>query len=228
MQHPEPAAFDPDAPRALAPPQESLADQAHRRLRGLILQRQLPAGTAVIEERLADHLGISRTPMREAILRLSAEGLLVKKGSRSFAVRQVTATEFFQAHKVRELLEPEAVELSMGAVPLEAITETRRRIALLGEAPAQEQAHWDVDDRLHLLFADGSGNAVLAGVIRDLRVTTRLFEVSGPLRRVRKDAEEHLAILDAFVEGDAKRARRAMARHLQNLVTDTMAVLTGS
>lgn len=208
-------------------PQEHLSYQAYRLLSGLILQRELAGGDVVIEERLAEQFNISRTPMREAILRLAAEGLLVKRGNRSFSVRTVTAAEFFQSHSVRELLEPEAVELAVGKVPRSEIDEIREMIVRLGATEVQERALWDLDDRLHLLFADASGNAVLARMIRQVRVTTRLFEVSQPLRRVRKDASEHLKILDAFAEGDAKGARKAMVRHIRNLVDDTMAILRG-
>lgn len=220
------SAVDLLAHQASQPHAESLADVAYRQMRELILHRKLTGGTAMVEERLAEQLNISRTPMREAILRLLAEGLLVKQGSRSVAVRQVTAAEFFQAHKVRELLEPEAVELALPNLSQAAVTEARRQIARLAKAAVQEQAHWDADDRLHLMFADASGNPILAAMIRELRFTTRLFEVSQPMRRVRKDGEEHVAILDAVAEGDARRARKAMVRHLQNLVADTVSVLT--
>lgn len=216
-----------DADLALARSTPNLADQAYGQLSGMILQRELTGGTFVVEERLAEHLNISRTPMREAILRLAAEGLLVKKGSRSYAVRTVTAAQFFQSHKVREWLEPEAVELAIGNIPLARLKEMRERITVLAGAELQERAHWEVDDQLHLMFADASGNGVLAGIIRQTRVTTRLFEVSNPLRRVRKDGEEHLAVIDAAIEGDVKGARRAMQRHIRNLVADTMAILSG-
>jgi DNA-binding GntR family transcriptional regulator len=208
-------------------PTENLADQAHRQLTGMILERELPSGTFVVEERLAELLSISRTPMREAILRLAAEGLLVKKGSRSYAVRTVTAAEFFQSHKVRELLEPEAVEMAVGNLRLDELESMRDRIDVLATAELQARAHWEVDDRLHLMFADNCGNAVIAGIIRQVRVTTRLFEVSNPLRRVRKDGAEHLAIIDAAIAGDAKGARRAMQRHIRNLAGDTLTILSG-
>jgi DNA-binding GntR family transcriptional regulator len=139
----------------------------------------------------------------------------------------VTATEFFQSHKVREWLEPEAVELAAPNIAREQIEDLRKRIEILATAEMQERAHWEVDDQLHLLFADASGNAVLANIIRQVRVTTRLFEISNPLRRVHQDGEEHLAILQALSDGDAKGARKAMLRHVRNLVSDTLAILRG-
>ena len=102
-------------------PDASLAERAYEELSRLVLTRKLPGGSLVVEGRLAQQLDISRTPMREAILRLAAEGLLVKQGSRSYAVRRVHPVEFFQALKVRELLEGEAVELAIGRIPRETI-----------------------------------------------------------------------------------------------------------
>lgn len=206
----------------------NLADQAHAKLTRLILQRQLPGGTMVIEARLAEQLQISRTPMREAMLRLAAEGLLVKHGSRSFAVRRVMPAEFFQSMKVREWLELEAIAGAAGKVPPARIAAIEQEIARLATARTQERAHWDADDRLHQLFADACGNDVLARLIRELRVITRLFEITSPFGRVQADGGEHLAVLAAFAAGDIKGARRAMQKHLRNLIDEAMAILSGN
>jgi DNA-binding GntR family transcriptional regulator len=214
----------------LEPPAEerNLADQAHAQLRRLILMRELPGGTFVVEGKLAEQLNISRTPMREAILRLAAEGLLVKQGSRSFAVRRVMPTEFFQSMRMREVLECEAIRLSMGKIPLEKVEAVRREIAHLANAPSQDRAHWDADDHLHLMFPDASGNAVLAGLIRQLRETTRLFEISSPFLRVKEDGAEHLDVLAAYVSGEVDAAMAAMRTHLRNLQSDAMRLMSGA
>ena len=208
-------------------PSKNLAEQAYDTLSGMILERELSSGTFIVEERLAEQLNISRTPMREAILRLAAQGLLVRAGTRSYAVRTVTAAEFFQSHKVREWLEPEAIELSAGKIQHDVIDDLCDRIHVLAGADVQERAHWQTDDRLHTMFAKASGNMVLARIVSDIRVTTRLFEISNPARRVKKDSGEHLAILEAFRADDIKGARRAMVKHIRNLVSDTAAILQG-
>jgi DNA-binding GntR family transcriptional regulator len=205
----------------------NLADQAYEQLRRLILMRQLPGGTFVVEGKLAEQLHISRTPMREAILRLAAEGLLVKHGSRSFAVRRVLPAEFFQAMRMRELLECEAIRLSMGKIPAGRIETVRTQIARLATAQTQERAHWDADDQIHLMFPDASGNDVLGRLIRQVRVTTRLFEISSPFRRVREDGAEHLAILDAYAKDDAVATADALRCHLRNLSAEAMAIIRG-
>ena len=205
----------------------SLAERAYDELSRLVLTRKLPGGSLVVEGRLGQQLDISRTPIREAILRLAAEGLLVKQGSRSYAVRQVQPVEFFQALKVRELLEGEAVELSVGRIKPETIDALRSDILRLGTLEAQAAEHWDTDDRLHMLFPQALGNDVLVRMIRQLRVTTRLFELTSPAGRVAADAAEHVALLDAFAKGDGRRARALMVTHLRNVASEILDIVSG-
>lgn len=211
----------------VAEPDASLAERAYEELSRLVLTRALPGGSLVVEGRLAEQLDISRTPMREAILRLAAEGLLVKQGSRSYAVRQVQPVEFFQALKVRELLEGEAVELAIGRVPADTVAALREQVLTLGRRDAQDAAHWNTDDTLHLMFPEALNNGVLLRMIRQLRMTTRLFELTSPAGRVAADAAEHVAILDAFAKGDARRARAAMVTHLRNVAAEILDVVSG-
>jgi DNA-binding GntR family transcriptional regulator len=214
-------------PIAAADGEVRLAERAYEELSRLVLARQLPAGFVFVEGRLAEQLEISRTPIREAILRLAAEGLLVKQGSRSYVVRQVQPVEFFQALKVRELLEGEAVELAIGRVPLTAVARLREEVVGLGRLEAQQAAHWDLDDRFHLCFPEALNNGVMVRMIRELRKTTRLFELTSPAGRVARDASEHIAILDAFAEGNARRARAAMVTHLRNVAAEILDIVSG-
>ncbi|HEX8046771.1 GntR family transcriptional regulator [Rhizobium sp.] len=205
----------------------SLSERAYDELSRLILTRKLPGGSLVVEGRLAQQLDVSRTPMREAILRLAAEGLLIKQGSRSYAVRRVQPVEFFQALKVRELLEGEAVELAIGRIKPETIEVLRSDILRLGALEAQAAEHWETDDRLHMLFPEALGNGVLVRMIQQLRVVTRLFELTSPSGRVAADAAEHVAILDAFAKGDGRRARAAMVTHLRNVASEILDIVSG-
>jgi DNA-binding GntR family transcriptional regulator len=213
---------------AAAPEAEgSLAERAYDALSGLVLTRKLPGGSIVVEGKLAEQLDISRTPIREAILRLAAEGLLIRQGSRSYVVRQVQPVEFFQALKVRELIEGEAVELAIGRISLGVLDELRQKILELGRLDRQDDAHWGMDDRLHLLFPEALNNGVMVRMIRELRMITRLFELTSPSGRVSSDASEHIAILDAFREGNARRARAAMVTHLRNVAAEMLDVVSG-
>ena len=84
----------------------SLADVAYNSVFRMILQRELASGTVIQERKLADSLGISRTPMREALKRLEGEGWLVRLTDRLSSVKVVTLDEYLQALQVRRLWNP--------------------------------------------------------------------------------------------------------------------------
>jgi DNA-binding GntR family transcriptional regulator len=206
---------------------DNLAEQAYRGLRSLILERKILPGSLVVEGRLVEELNMSRTPVREALVRLIGEGLLVRADARSYSVRSVSPTEFFQSMQVREMLETHAMDLAVGKVPIEEIDALVRDIRRLAKETEQEAVHWQADDQLHQMFARASGNAVLLKTIETLRVNTRLFELAGPFGRVAKDGVEHLAILAAWRSGDVKGAKKALVAHLRNLQEEALDVLAG-
>ncbi len=129
--------------------------------------------------------------------------------------------------KVREILETEAIGLALGKVSPQRIESIVQEVERLSVATKQEAAHWTADDHVHQMFAEASGNAVLAKLIREVRISTRLFEISKPFRRVKEDAAEHLDILIAFALSDLRATRKAMLRHLRNLQTEVMAIISG-
>lgn len=195
---------------------EKLGELAYQTLRRMILDKALRSGGPVVEGRLAEELNISRTPMREALLRLEGEGLLVRAGARSYSVRFVSAQEYFQAMKVRELLEAEAIGLAIGKIEKKIVQQLVKKIKALSNGQ-QEQAHWQLDDQVHTMMARASGNDVLAHMIDLVRTNSRLFELVTPFNRINEDRAEHLAILEAYLADDAEAARAAVRTHLQNL-----------
>jgi DNA-binding GntR family transcriptional regulator len=203
----------------------NLTDRAYAIVRRLILLRELSGGEVLVEGRLAERLQMSRTPLREALLRLEGEGLLVRANARSYAVRRITASHYFQCLQVRERLESQAVCLAMGRVPPAEIRALRENILTL-DSSQQGASHWQADDEIHGLFARASGNAMLAETIAHLRVLCRLFEVVDPFNRIEDDRKEHLAILDAYIAGDEKSADEAVLSHLRNLARYTLSRLS--
>jgi len=209
----------------LAESSSNLTDRAYAVVRRLILQRELSGGEVIVEGRLAERLQMSRTPLREALLRLEGEGLLVRANARSYAVRRITASHYFQCLQVRERLESQAVSLAMGRVPVDEVTALRKNILAL-DSSQQGSSHWQADDEIHGLFARASGNAMLAETVAHLRVLCRLFEVVDPFNRIEDDRTEHLAILDAYVAGKEKAAEEAVVAHLRNLGRYTLSRLS--
>jgi DNA-binding GntR family transcriptional regulator len=201
----------------------NLSNLAYNSVTEMIRHRRLRGGEIIVEQRLAETLGISRTPLREALQRLEGEGLVVKGTGRSFLVRHVDLKEYLQSLRVREILEPEAAALAAGRIPPGEMASVRAEINVLRTAvPYHTDAHWRSDDNLHELYARNCGNQVLAGMIRMLRVTTRLFEISNLADRLEADSAEHLQIVEALGQEDAKAARRAVTHHLRSLNKHTI------
>jgi DNA-binding GntR family transcriptional regulator len=205
----------------------NLASWAYAVIKQKILAREIRGGSTIVEGRLAAELDLSRTPLREALRRLAGEGLLVKEGTRQFTVRQVTATEFFQSMRVRELLESEMAGLAAGRLDAREADALKHEIRRLGSAQAQTQDHWHLDDQVHEAIARAGGNIVAAQIIQDLRVATRMFEINRPFGRVHADAAEHLQILEAVESGNRSAASEAMRAHLQQIQNEVLAVITG-
>ena len=205
----------------LFPRPVNLGDQTYGHLRELILSREIPGGAEVPEGRLAERLNVSRTPMREALVRLVGEGLLERTSERSYRVRVVSARAFFECMQMRELLECHAIETAVPLVDDAGLAELRRGLDALKSDGEDDMQHWLYDNHFHSFFAHVGGNATLADTITRMRVTARLFRISSAFHRKREIDAEHRAVLDAAERRAAAAAKAAMLAHLRNLQDDT-------
>lgn len=204
-------------------PGPGLTERVRREITELIRSRKLSGGQAIIEQRLAEQLGVSRTPLREALQRLEGEGLVEKTASRSFLVRKVDFQEYIQTFKVRLLVEPEAAAVAALRAPQDRIGRVQTEIETLRAMPDQHtKAHWVSDDNLHRLVGKYCGNTVLYATIEGLRITTRLYEVEDVRQRVEDDLDQHAAIASALASKDADAARKAMQEHLHSLISHSL------
>jgi DNA-binding GntR family transcriptional regulator len=205
-------------PKHPAERRSSVSDRTYEELLGRILSRQLAPGEIIEEGKLAQSFKVSRTPLRDAVSRLRGEGMVARRSDGATAVREMSVTEFLEVLQVRRCLESEAAALAAGRVPPAKINEMRRGLqAVLKKARAQKEEHWLLDDALHDLIADYSGNAVLAHIIRSLRRRARLCNIERVPGRLVSACEEHLDLLAALASGDPEHARDAMIRHLKNV-----------
>lgn len=206
----------------------SLAEQIYQQLRPLIMDHALPGGTPLNEGRLALQLGLSRTPVRETLIRLVGEGLLVRADARSYAVRTVSPREFFDSMRVRDLLESHAIDLAIERISDDTLDALAAEIGVLETGTHREAEYWNFDDRFHLAIAEASGNATLARMIGELRVNTRLFRLCSQLHRQQENHAEHIAILRALRARDASTAKQSMGAHIRGLQDDVIAAISGN
>ena len=197
---------------------EKLADNAYERILDAVLSGEFPPGTPLQERHLSEILQVSRTPVREALGRLEAEGIIGRQGKRYLFVRDISVREIVEVLFVRELLETKAVELAAERISKEALSELRQRAeALLADDSRSYADHLKFDNLLHDTIADASGVAVLAEKIRELRRRTLMFNIKRIPERFQPVLDEHFAILDALDRGDAAAAKAATGIHINNI-----------
>lgn len=195
-----------------------VGDAAYEAVLDLVLSRELRPGEVVQERRLAARLGISRTPLREALRRLEGERLLERRSDGSLAVRQITVVEFMEALHVRRVLESEAAAKAAGRIPADAIEDLRRRLQrLLDGGDPTVPDHMQTDADLHGMITAACGNQLMTDMIADLRRKTRMFSMKRMPERFEPICREHLAILDALARGDGREAAAQVTQHIENV-----------
>lgn len=195
----------------------SLAAMVHHRLREAILSGQLTSGESLIEDHLAVELGVSRSPLREALARLEQEGLVKSVPYRGAVVAGATRSEITQAMQIRERLEPLAIELAIDAIPGPEIDRVISLIrSLHPDAPAYDPLDFYACDReLHCLAPRYSGNLILEQFLSTLEDKVHTYRLQGTAREdVLAATDEHLAILHALRQRDRSAAIAALSRHL--------------
>lgn len=196
----------------------SLSELAYEKLLDMLLSGELAAGVVLQERKLADSLNISRTPVREALNHLEAEGLVSRDVGRLMTVSRISVQNYIEILQVRKLLETEAAGLAAGYIEQTTAENIRNEIRKLMDTPNPTAAHhWAVDDLVHSTIAEAAGNKLLSDMIRDLRRRTHLFNTRRIPSRLKPGGNEHLALIDAILIGDAAKARALMTEHLDNV-----------
>jgi DNA-binding GntR family transcriptional regulator len=182
-------------------------------IRNAILSGELAPGSALVEQELAAQLGVSKTPVREALKTLEGTGLVVMAPYRGAAVRELTRADAVAIYDLRLLLEPEAVHRSVAAgADLSGAAECLRTARAAAGNAERSMANREFHRRLYA----GCGNALLVATLDGLRDRTALVSAASWAKAATWEAEadEHEAILAAARAGDADTARRLTAEHV--------------
>lgn len=197
---------------------------AYDRLKLLILDGQIALGESLVERTIAARLGVSRTPIREAIMRLEREGLVRIVDGRGAYVASYTVEDVIEIYHVRMGLEPLAARLSCPVISLQALDDFEHELKRFHRDPDSRKDDPDAWRRVgrdfHELFirASGSGRLIqiLEGMHYQIELVRGLGRIVNPDAGHRSTIEEHLEILYALRERDADRAEAAVRIHLQN------------
>jgi DNA-binding GntR family transcriptional regulator len=202
--------------RTLLTGRPNLSDALVVAIRDWIVDGQLPAGERLNEVRLAVSLGVSRTPLREALGRLVAEGALTSVPRLGFFVRPLTLDEFQQVYAIRPLLDPEALRLA-GLPSAERIERLDALNRAIGEAqePAKVIA---LDDAWHLELIAACPNRMLVELIEQLMRRTARYEIAlmRECGHVPVSVAEHEEITSALRSGDLTVACDGLRRNVHS------------
>lgn len=197
---------------------QTLGHSVHERLRGMILAGELPAGTPLQEKVFAERLGVSRTPVREAVAKLTSEGLVTRDGGGLPTVSRISVSEIMEILHVRRLLESETARqaASVNASP-EPFLALRGRLTqyLQGERPSVAE-YADFDESIHSLVAKTAGSNLLTELVKGLKLKTRMFDKGSIPERFEPGCHEHIEIIDAILARNPERAELAMRTHIEN------------
>jgi DNA-binding GntR family transcriptional regulator len=184
-------------------------------VRAMIVDGRLAAGDRINEVRLARQLGVSRTPLREALSGLVAEGALMARPRLGYFVRPLSLMDFEQIYAIRPLLDPEALRLA--GVPSE------KRIARLEKLnvalrKAEGERAIDLDDAWHMELLADCPNRVIVELIQNIIVRTRRYELALMRESVNvgNATEDHEAIIAALKLGNIDAACAALKQNMQS------------
>mgnify|MGYP005853874985 CR=1 FL=1 len=197
---------------------ETIVDGLVRRLAARIVEGELGPGVRLDEQTLAEAFAVSRTPVREALARLAASGLVERRPHRGVVVASLSMERLSHLFEVMTELEGACARFAaerMGAAERAALAETHARSRAVAEAGGTE-AYADLNRAFHLAIYDGAHNPALVELTQEVR--NRLapfrraqFQLSG---RLTLSWAEHDAVVRAMVARDGEAAYRAMRAHI--------------
>ncbi len=195
-------------PRALY---EEVAEQLRQR----IFRRELEPGSWIDEMKIAEEFGISRTPLREALKVLAAEGLVTMKVRRGAYVTEMSEKDLRDVYHLLSLLESDAAGVVASRLQAAELAQIETLHAELEAAGQDRERFFAVNERFHLLLLELADNRWRSQMVADLRKVMKLNRHNSLFKegRIEDSLREHRAIMVALAARDATGAMQAMQDH---------------
>jgi DNA-binding GntR family transcriptional regulator len=207
----------------------SVVDQVYTAIRERIASGSLPRGARVHQEDLAEELGVSRTPVREALRRLAAEGLVEMRTNRGARVADIDQGGMRGAYDARLVVEPGAARLAAARRLAEPLARMRAAVAAQRRSLRSVERSFEANREFHLALVAASGNDYLLQLVERLwvaRIGATIYERQVETQeRMVLDVREHEQILEAIEAGDGRRAESLTRRHLADAMKRSMDIL---
>jgi DNA-binding GntR family transcriptional regulator len=210
------------------------SERAYAALREQILDGELAPGTVLAEVEQSTRLGVSRTPLREALAKLTAEGLVSAHSGRGLVVTDVDLGRIAELFEVRGALEEQAARLAArrrDPAVFEGLREEFRRAhELLDEHDPSRHDYYALVARLDAAIDDATRNPLLVSTLAGVRThVARIRRLShDDPERLREAAREHLVIVDAIIDGAESLAAHATQVHLYRSLKNILGSIEGN
>ena len=205
--------------RGIEPDRRRLADEVYRQVLDAVLAGALEPGERIVQERIADEINVSRTPVREALLHLEREGILVRAGASGFTVRDISESEVRDIYQAREAIEGHAARIVAERRDPAALERVRRTIET--EESIREggvDAYFHANRKIHRCIVEESGNEYLLRSfdgIWNRSFSVRMF-ASIENEDLSATLGEHQALVAAMREGPPPAAAESMIAHIRD------------
>jgi DNA-binding GntR family transcriptional regulator len=203
-----------------------LRELVYEELRMLIMTGQIKPGTRMMEIDLAESMGVSRTPVREAIRQLEKDNLVTIEPRRGAYVSDISAKDMEDMLFVREPLEGLATYLAAQNMTDDGLEELKKVNARYEEAynEGETESLIQLDTRFHNLITEGSGNKYLIAILKDLQEQVLRFRYIyfKSIRRAAEVIDEHRLILSSMIERDQDAAQKYSIEHIIKLRASIM------
>jgi len=184
---------------------ETLTDQVYEILRGRVISGTISPGEFIREHDVSERLGVSRTPVREALARLASEGFLERIPHRGFRLPEETVDDLVEIYPIMTALEVLGTREAFGRLDAEIIAELREINSIYARAFEEKDVYAGIENNhaFHDMLSSHSGNKLLCRMLEDLRSRVRSLEIwaFSDIDHWQKSIEEHEEILQALENG---------------------------
>lgn len=197
----------------------SLGQEATTLLRQMLLDGRFTDGERLVEDRIATELGISRTPLREALHRLAQEGLLEKRRAGGYSLRKLDPVEVEDAINIRSMLESHAAELAAGRATPEQTAALQRNLEMFRTAnDAQDMPRLvELNTEFHATLRQAAHSPLLAQLLMELDgVVERMLRRMVSMQEAEWSDRDHINILGQIEARNAAGAAAAMREHVEH------------
>jgi len=201
-----------------------LGDEVYNTIYAQLMSQKILPGSRISIDNLARELGVSQTPIREALSRLEAQGLVVKTHLIGFsAASQMDRTRLDQLYELRLLLEPFAARKAATLMTQEQFEALKRMTVEMRRDGGQGRVSYSefarLDSQFHDLIAQASGNDLIQETLANLHTHVHLFRLFHHQQATSDANAEHAELIEAFEARDPDRAERAMRTHVERSYT---------